>query len=49
MLVNVLNREAACCPKTGKLLPCCTSGHVTSLLYIVMSQAADPQMCLELY
>jgi len=36
-------------PKSGKFLPYCTSGHDTSLLYIVMSQAADPQMCLELY
>jgi len=36
-------------PKSGKFLPYCTSGHDTSLLCIVMSQAADPQMCLELY
>jgi hypothetical protein len=36
-------------PKTGKFLPYCTLGHGTSLLCIVMSQAADPQMCLELY
>jgi hypothetical protein len=48
MLVNILNREAACCPITGKFLPYCTSAHDTSLLYIVMSQAADPPMCLEL-
>ena len=49
VLINILSREAACCPKTGKFLPYCTSRHDTSLLYIVMSQAADPQMCLELY
>lgn len=49
MLLNILDKEAACCPITGKFLPYCTSGYVTSLLYIVMSQAADPQMCLELY
>jgi hypothetical protein len=34
VLVNILSREAACCPKTGKFLPYCTSGHDTSLLYI---------------
>jgi hypothetical protein len=36
-------------PKAGKFVPRYTSGHDTILLYIVTSQAADPQVCLELY